>query len=156
MIEPAGSAIDRLVPELQAGGFMRVKSSNYQEEFKRGDVTVAYTCGRYGEEFMCFVTDADQFRFQISSYLEIVDPSAAAQSRALGRENDVDQLDFHHTNYAAISHGYYLTIQALLSCFLKSWPRGKSIVDGQAKERMTQCDQEVLASFDLSREQTYL
>lgn len=37
MIEPAGSAIDRLVPELQAGGFKRVKSSNYQEEFKRGD-----------------------------------------------------------------------------------------------------------------------
>lgn len=85
MIEPAGSAIDRLVPELQAGGFKRVKSSNYQEEFKRGDVTVAYSCGRYGEEFMCFVTDADQFRFQMSSYLEIVDPPAASQSRVLAR-----------------------------------------------------------------------
>ncbi|SFO30562.1 hypothetical protein [Sphingomonas sp. OK281] len=156
MIEPAGSAIDRLVPELQAGGFKRVKSSNYQEEFKRGDVTIAYSCGRYGEEFMCFVTDADQFRFQMSSYLEIVDPSAAAQSQALGCESDVDQLDFHHTNYAAISHGYYLTMQALLSRFLQNWPRGKSTVDGEAKERMTQRDQEVLASFGLSREQTYI
>ncbi len=156
MIEPAGSAIDRIVPELQAGGFKRVKSSNYQEEFKRGDVTVAYSCGRYGEDFLCFVTDADQFRFQMSSYLEIVDPPAAAQSRALARGNDGDQLDFHHTNYAAISHGYYLTMQALLSRFLKKWPREKSIVDGEAKERMTQRDREVLASFGLSREQTYL
>lgn len=118
MIEPAGSAIDRLVPELQAGGFMRVKSSNYQEEFKRGDVTVAYSCGRYGEEFMCFVTDADQFRFQMSFYLEIVDSAAAGLSRAIERENGADQLDFHHTNYAAISHGYYMTMQALLPRFL--------------------------------------
>ena len=156
MIEPAGSAIDRLVPELRAGGFMRVKSSNYQEEFKRGDVTVAYSCGRYGEEFMCFVTDADQFRFQMISYLEIVDPPAAGLSRAIGRENGVDQLDFHYANYAAISRDYYLTMQALLSRFLKNWPKGKSIVDGEAKERMTQRDQEVLASFGLSREQTYL
>lgn len=156
MIEPAGSAIDRLIPDLRAGGFMRVKSSNYQEEFNRGDVKITYSCGRYGEELMCFVTDACQFRFQMSSYLEIIDPPAAAQSLALGRENDVDQLDFDHTNYAAISHGYYLTMQALLSRFLKNWPRGKSIIDGETKERMAQRDREVLASFGLSREQTYL
>ena len=77
MIEPVGSAIDRLVPELRAGGFMRVKSSNYQEAFKRGDVTVAYSCGRYGEESLCFVSDADHFRFRMGSYLEIVDPPAS-------------------------------------------------------------------------------
>ncbi|BCA61286.1 hypothetical protein HMP09_0520 [Sphingomonas sp. HMP9] len=156
MIEPAGSTIDRLVPELRSGGFMRVKSSNYHEEFKRGDVTVAYSCGRYGEELMCFVTDACQFRFQMSSYVAIVDPPAAAQSRANGRENDVDQLDFDHTNYAAISNRYYLTMQALLSSFLKNWPSGKSILDGEAKERMKQRDRDVLGSFGLSREQTYL
>ena len=156
VIEPARSAIDRLVPDLRAGGFIRVKSSNYQDEFNQGNVKINYCCGRYGEELMCFVTDACQFRFQMSSYLEIVDPPAAAQYRALGLENDVDQLDFDHTNYAAISHGYYLTMQALLSRFLRNWPRGKSTVDGEAKERMTQRDREVLASFGLSREQTYL
>lgn len=156
MIEPAGSAIDRLVPALRAGGFMRVISSNYQEEFNRDDVTVAYSCGRYGEELMCFVTDAGQFRFQMSSYLEIVDPPAAGQSRAIARENDVDQLDFDHANYAAISRRYYLTMQALLFGFLKNWPSGKSIVDDEAKERMKQRDRDVLASFGLSRGQTYI
>jgi len=156
VIEPAGSAINRLVPELRASGFMRVKSSNYQEEFKRGNMTVAYSCGRYGEELICFVTDASQFRFQMISYLEIVDPSAAGRCQAIGRENDVDQPDFDHANYAAISHGYYLTMQALLSGFLKNWPNGKSIVDGEVKARMEQRDQDVLASFGLSREQTYL
>jgi hypothetical protein len=54
------------------------------------------------------------------SYLEIVDPPAAAQSLALGCENDVNQLDFRHTNYIAISPGYYLTMQALLSRFPKT------------------------------------
>lgn len=156
MIEPAGSAIDRLVPELRAGGFTRVKSSAYQEEFKRGDVTIAYSCGRYGEELMCFVIDASQFRFQISSYLEIVDPPAAGRSRAIGLENDVDRLDFDNANYAAISHRYYLTMQASLSIFLKNWPSGRSIVDVGVKARMAQHDQDVLASFGLSREQTYL
>lgn len=156
MIEPAGSAIDRLAPELRAGGFTRVKSSNYQEEFRRGDVTVAYSCGRYGEELMCFVIDASKFRFQISSYLEIVDPPAAGQSRAIGSENDVDQIDFDNANYAAISHRYYLTMQTLLSGFLKNWPSGKSVVDVGVKARMEQHDQDVLASFGLSREQTYL
>ena len=156
MIEPAGSAIDRLVPELRACGFLRVKSSNYLEEFKRGDVTITYSCGRYGEELMCFVTDAGQFRFQMSSYLEIVDPAAAGQFQGIGRENDVDQLDFDRANHAAISHRYYLTMQALLSAFLGNWPSGKRNVDGDAKERMEQRDRDVLASFGLSKEQTHL